>query len=101
MAERFSLFATCAPGLEPALHAEMRELRFAKLERQVGGVYFEGGERDVWRANLHLRTAVRVLCRVARFSAPDETALYAGAHEVPWERYLAPGGTLAVVAHAN
>lgn len=99
MAERFSLFATCAPGLEPALHAEMRELRFAKLERQVGGVYFEGGELDVWRANLLLRTAVRILCRVTRFGAPDETALYAGAHEVPWERYLAPGGTLAVTAH--
>ncbi len=99
-AERFSLFATCAPGLEPALHAELRDLRCAKLERQVGGVYFEGDLRDVWRANLGLRTAVRVLCRVARFEAPDEGAFYRAAREVAWERFLGPEGTLAVTAHA-
>jgi len=100
-AERFSLFATCAPGLEPVVHEEMRGLRFAKLERQVGGVYFEGDLRDVWRANLGLRTAVRVLLRVARFAAPDEGAFYRAARDVPWERYLAPEGTLAVTAHAS
>lgn len=101
MASRCSLFATCAPGLEPALHAEMRALRFARLERQVGGVYFEGDERDVWRANLELRTAVRVLQRVARFQAPDRDSIYAGAHEVPWEGFLTPDGTLSVTAHAR
>lgn len=100
-AERFPLFATCAPGVEPALHAEMRALRFAKVERQVGGVYFEGTLLDAGRANLHLRTAIRVLLRVARFQAPDEEALYAGVREVPWERWLAPTATLAVKAHAR
>ncbi|MEM7310048.1 MAG: THUMP domain-containing protein [Planctomycetota bacterium] len=87
--------------MEPALHAEMRELRFARTERQVGGVYFEGTREDVWRANLWLRTAVRVLERVARFQSADEDSLYAGAREVAWEELLSPGGTLAVTAHAR
>jgi len=99
--ERFSLFATCAPGVEPALHQELSALRFAKVERQVGGAYFEGDERDVWRANLCLRTAIRVLRRVARFGAATEDELYAGAREVAWERFVRPDGTLAVTAHSN
>jgi len=95
--ERF--FATCAPGLEPLLHAEARELGLSKVERQVGGVYFEGTLYDALRANLWLRTAIRVLMRVARFEARDADMLYAGARGVEWERFVRPDGTLIVDAH--
>ena len=96
-----SFFATCAPGIEPVLHAEVRALRLARVERQVGGVYFEGDMRAAWRANLWLRTAVRVLMRVNRFPCPDADALYAGAREVDWSRFLEPGGKLVVDAHTK
>ena len=96
--ERSIYFVTCAPGVEPVLHAEARALGLAKLERQVGGVRFEGTRADAWRANLWLRTAVRVLERIARFTAADADQLYERAHELPWERWLAPDGTLGVQA---
>lgn len=98
---RSSYFATCAPGVEPVLHEEARELGLARLERQVGGVYFEGTRADAWRANLRLATAVRVLERVARFEARDGDALHAAATELPWERWLAPEGSLAVQAQSH
>lgn len=98
---RHIFFAVCPPGLEPVLHGELRDLRLAKIERQVGGVYFEGTLEDAWRANLELRTAVRVLLRVERFPAADDTALYAAVADVPWERWLAPEGTLRVDAHSR
>jgi 23S rRNA (guanine2445-N2)-methyltransferase / 23S rRNA (guanine2069-N7)-methyltransferase len=94
-------FATCAPGLEAVLHAEIRDLGLKGVERQVGGVRFTGGMPDAWRANLHLRTAVRVLLRLARFEARDADALYAGAKAVDWSRFLGPSGTLVVDAHAK
>lgn len=100
-AERHTFFATCAPGVEAALHAEVRALRLGKVERQVGGVRFEGRLEDAWRANLELATAVRVLLRLARFPAADGDALHAQASEVPWERFLAPEGTLAVQAQST
>jgi 23S rRNA G2445 N2-methylase RlmL len=100
-ADRHTFFVTCAPGVEPVLHAEVRALRLGKVERQVGGVRFEGPLEDAWRANLELATAVRVLLRLARFPAADGDALYAGAVEIPWERYLAPEGTLAVQAQSS
>lgn len=105
---RAPIFVTCAPGLEPVLHAELRALRaewrgagFARLERQVGGCYLEGTRGDLERLCLGLSTATRVLLRVARFAAWDADALARGAAEVPWERWLAPAGSLAVAAHAT
>jgi 23S rRNA G2445 N2-methylase RlmL len=98
---RLTFFATCAPGVEPYLHAEARELKLAKLERQVGGVRFEGTLSDAWRANLWLRTAVRVLLRLDRFQAEDEDALYAGVQANDWSRWLSPSGTLWVDAQTK
>jgi 23S rRNA (guanine2445-N2)-methyltransferase / 23S rRNA (guanine2069-N7)-methyltransferase len=98
---RETFFATCAPGLEPLLHGELAELRLAKLERQVGGVRFEGSLEDAWRANLWSRTAVRVLLRLARFEAANADALYAGAMDVAWGRFLRPDGTFRVDAQSN
>jgi putative N6-adenine-specific DNA methylase len=98
---RTPFFATCAPGLEPLLHAEVRALGLARHERQVGGVYFEGSLADARRANLWLRTAVRVLMRVARFPCADERALYDGAREVDWARFVEPDGVLVVDAQSS
>jgi 23S rRNA (guanine2445-N2)-methyltransferase len=100
-ATREAFFVTCAPGVEGVLHEEIRGLKLAKVERQVGGVYFEGTLEDAWRANLWLRTAVRVLMRVGRFQATDADALYRGVQEVDWTRFLAPEGRLIVSAHSK
>ncbi len=100
-AARRSFFVTCAPGVEPALHAEARALGFARLERQVGGVHFEGTRADGWRANLMLRTGVRVLERLARFEARDGDQLHAAVNALPWETWLGPEGSLAVQAQSS
>lgn len=98
---RTTHFVVCAPGLEPLLHAEARALGLPRLEQQVGGVRFEGERPDAWRANLWLRTAVRVLERVERREAADADALYRVAREVEWSRWLAQGATLRVDAQVR
>ncbi len=98
---RYTFFATCAPGVEAALHSEIRPLRFAKVERQVGGVRFDGTIEDAWRANLHLRTAVRVFLRLGRFEAGDGDALYRGVGEIDWRRFIEPRGSLVVSAQTK
>lgn len=95
---RHTFFATCAPGIEPLLHAEVRALRLAKPERQVGGVRFDGTLTDAMRACLWLRTAVRVRMWLARFQAPDGDALYREVGAVDWSRFVEPEGTLVVDA---
>lgn len=91
-------FASCAPGLEAELHAEGARLRLGRLESQVGGIRFTGATEDGWRAVLHLRTALRVYRRLARFGAPSAEELYRGAQEVDWDRVMRPDQTLAVDA---
>jgi putative N6-adenine-specific DNA methylase len=98
---RHPFFVTCAPGLEELLHAETRGLSLGRVERQVGGVRFEGTLRDAWRANLELRTAVRVLMRIARFEAHTDAELYAGVQTIDWSPHVRPEGSLRVDAHSN
>jgi putative N6-adenine-specific DNA methylase len=44
----------------------------------------------VYRANLHLRTATRVIARVAEFGARGFPELVRQSKRQPWERYLVP-----------
>src|SRR5262245_45719676 len=89
-------FATCARGIEPVLAEELRRLGAAGVEPGRGGVGFEGDQALLYRANLWLRTAVRVLRPVleATVTTPDE--LYDAVRSLDWSRYLTPDHTLAV-----
>ena len=53
-------FATCARGLESVLAGELRELGAAGVQPGRGGVHFQGDRGLLYRANLWLRTAIRV-----------------------------------------
>lgn len=96
-----TFFVSCAPGLEPILHAELRALRVGNLEQQVGGARFTGSLADARRANLELRTGVRVFWRLARFAARDADELYAGVRAIDWSRHLRAGATLRVDAQSK
>lgn len=89
-------FATCARGLEPILADELRGIGALEVSKGRGGVAFAGEPVLVYRANLWLRTAVRVLQPIleARVESPDE--LYAAVQTVDWSQYMTPDHTLAV-----
>lgn len=101
ISDRTEYFVTCSPGLEAVLFEEAKALRLAKVEQQVGGVCFVGAMGDAWRANLELRTAIRVLRRLDRFSCPDEQALYQAASALDWSQYLTPEGSFFVDAQCR
>jgi len=94
-------FATCGRGLEPILAAELNHLSATAVTPGRGGVHFAGDATLLYRANLHLRTAVRVLLPVleADVRSPDE--LYDAVRTIDWSQYLTPGHTLAVDANVR
>lgn len=67
--DTFEIFLVCPPGLEDLLCAEAQEKGFAGAQAQPGGVTVQGGWPEVWRANLELRGAARVLARIGGFMA--------------------------------
>jgi putative N6-adenine-specific DNA methylase len=79
------------PGLEEVTGAELTALGLAPEAREVGGLEVRGTLPDLYALNLHLRTASRVLVRLARFRAVSFRELEARADDVEWGRVLRPG----------
>ena len=84
------LFAVAAPGLEALAAAELRGLGIVG-SAEPGGVGWEGTMQDLYAANLHLRTASRVVLRMGEFTARSFIELERHARRLPWESHLATG----------
>src|SRR5438105_10914841 len=89
-------FATCGRGIEPVLAGELRDLGASHIEPGRGGVHFSGDQALLYRANLWLRTAIRVLWPILEARVESPEALYEAVRSVDWTRYLTPEHTLAV-----
>ena len=70
--------------------------KIANSADDAGGVSFNGSLEDAYRANLHLRTASRVLVRLGDFYAAEFSELRKKAGRLAWERYLKPGQAVAL-----
>ena len=112
----YPLFAVTVPGLEPFTQAELMAFGIKSRLPQVknnnlpgepheeaGGVEFVASLSDLYRANLHLRTANRILARLGDFYAAAFSELRKKAARLPWELYLKPGQpvTLRVTCHKS
>ena len=84
----FEIFLVAPPGLEPLLAEEAREAGFAVTAIVPGGVTLTGGWPEVWRANLTLRGATRVLARIGEFRAFHLAQLDKRARKFPWAEVL-------------
>lgn len=90
---QLTAFAVTAPGLEPLCADELRRLGIdGKIVE--GGVVWTGGLDSVMTANLWLRTASRVLVRVAEFRAKAFFELELNAKKIPWKRFVPPGSSV-------
>ena len=83
-------FAVCAPGLASLAATELRALGVSGAEESAG-VSFDADAETLFRANLHLRTATRVLMRVGSFRARTFAELERRASALPWDRLLGQG----------
>ncbi|HEV8036869.1 class I SAM-dependent RNA methyltransferase [Yoonia sp.] len=84
MTTPFEIFMVCTPGFEQALHAEALENGFSDAQITAGGITITGTWEDVWRANLVMRGATRILARVGSFMAFHLAQLDKRARKYPW-----------------
>lgn len=94
----FDIFLVCNPGLEHILAEEARASGFAGVRAVAGGVDITGDWSDVWRANLDLRGATRVLARIGEFRAFHLAQLDKRARKFPWGDVLKPDVAVSVEA---
>jgi putative N6-adenine-specific DNA methylase len=91
-------YAITPPGLEKVCHRELTDLGFSTEDMGVesGGATFTGRFVDCMKANLHLRTATRVLMRISSFSATNRRQLEKKVSKLSWELLL-PARSLPLV----
>jgi putative N6-adenine-specific DNA methylase len=87
---RYDAFAITAPGLEHVAAGELRALGIEGARAGTGGVSFRALPRELYTANLHFRTASRVVVRLGSFTATAFYELERRAGKLPWETLLPP-----------
>jgi putative N6-adenine-specific DNA methylase len=90
---RRECYAIVAPGLEQITAAELRSLGITPGAIEPGGVEFTADDAGVLAANLRLRTASRVIVRVAEFRATAFHELERLARTVRWDEFVVPGSS--------
>jgi putative N6-adenine-specific DNA methylase len=94
--EDFPMTAKTLPGLEAVLASELETLGARDIQTRRLAVSFRGNTELLYRANLCLRTALRVLVPVREFSAERTESIYEAARDFSWEAYLGAEDSFAV-----
>lgn len=94
----FRLVATTFFGGEEILAGELRNLGANEVTVKPSAVEFNGDEELMYKANLHCRTALRILKPFSVFKVKDEVELYTKCKEITWEEYMTADDTFAIEA---
>jgi len=86
--ENFKMVAKTLFGLEEILAKELQQMGAQNVEPGVRMVSFVGDTGFMYKANLSLRTALKILKPIHHFRAVNELSLYKGIQSIDWSQYL-------------
>lgn len=92
----YKMVATTMMGLEDILSEELAELGAKDIYKLNRAVEFVGDLGFMYKANLNLRTAIRILKPIFEFKAKNEKELYRIIYEYNWEDHFGLDNTFAV-----
>ncbi|MEY8780248.1 class I SAM-dependent RNA methyltransferase [Allomuricauda sp. XS_ASV26] len=101
MSGNFKMMAKTLYGFEPILAKELRNLGAGNVEEGVRNVTFEGDMGFMYKANLCLRTALKVFKPIKTFRVFNEKDLYRNIYELDWPSIFDIGKTFAIDSIAN
>lgn len=94
--QEFQMVAKTIFGLEDILAEELLNLGAKEIEKHNRAVSFIGDKGFMYKANLNLRTALRILKPIKHFKVKDEQQLYNEIKKINWAQYLDVNDTLAI-----
>jgi len=98
MAREYQMIAKTMAGLEEVLAEELITLGANNLEIGKRMVSFEGDQTLLYKANIHCRTALRILKPMYTFKAKTTDEIYREVKKMPWFDYLTEESTFAIDA---
>ncbi|MCQ2345753.1 MAG: THUMP domain-containing protein [Paludibacteraceae bacterium] len=86
--QEFQMLAKTFKGLEQVLAQELIELGASNVQIERRAVSFMGDKALMYRANMCLRTASRVLKPLAVFKVEDADEVYMAVKQIDWSQYM-------------
>ena len=94
--EDYQMLAKTIFGLEDVLATELLKLGAKDIEKHNRAVSFKGDKGFMYKANLCLRTALRILKPIKTFNITDEASLYNEIQKINWDELMETKDTLAI-----
>ena len=94
--ENFKMIAKTFFGFEELLAQELRVLGAQDVEIGTRMVSFKGDKGFMYKANLSLRTALKILKPIYYFRAKTDVLLYKGIQGIDWSKYLNSNQTFVI-----
>ena len=98
MNKEFPLIAKTLQGLEDILAKELAQIGANNIQKEKRGVSFTGNNELMYKANLHCRTAIRILKPIFTFQAKNADEIYAQIKKTHWEKYFSAKESFAISA---
>ena len=92
----YKMVATTMSGLEEVLSDELKKLGAQNINILHRAVEFIGDLGFMYKANLNLRTAIRILKPIFEFKARNERELYRKIYDYNWEQFLNVDDTFSI-----
>ena len=83
-------------GMEKLLAEELKQLGATEVSEGNRLVHFTGDKGFMYKANLCLRTALKILKPIFQFRAENESVLYEKLYQYDWNTILSPDQTFAI-----
>lgn len=93
---KYPIILSCAKELAPWTEREVKKMGYSPIDSTENTVVVEGGMRDVFRLNLNIRTAHRVLVPLLRTRCRNVRELYEQVGSIDWENLFDPDGYFSV-----
>lgn len=94
----FPMVAKTLFGFEEILAIELKDLGAQSVKTGVRNVRFVGDTGFMYKANLCLRTALRILKPIDKKAISSEQDVYKAMLDIPWEDYMTNDHTFAIRA---
>ena len=101
MSETFEMVAKTFQGLEGVLSDELTALGAQDVVQGRRMVSFKGDKELMYRANFCLRTALRVLKPIYKFTSSDADDLYEQVKQFHWEDIMTDSSTFSIDCTVN
>lgn len=98
MNNNFKMLAKTLFGFEEILANELKQLGATEVKKGVRNVSFVGDKGFMYKANMGLRTAIKILKPIYSFRVAKEQDLYNNVKKIRWQKYVKASGSIAVHA---